>query len=135
MERGAAAADGAKPTAQQVLAQQEEPVQSALIDDLLAAIDKPFAFIDIGANQGLFSLVAARNPNCQKIVALEPVPTTYAKLQANLALNGLDDRADAISGSADEPEVDLSATNYDETDILFLLLFAVIFWASLYLPF
>ena len=29
----------------------------------------------------------------------------------------------AISGSADEPEVDLSATNYDETDILFLLLF------------
>tara|TARA_B100001179_G_scaffold215684_1_gene186081 strand:- start:221 stop:1030 length:810 start_codon:yes stop_codon:yes gene_type:complete len=69
------------------------------LPDLLAAIDKPFAFIDIGANQGLFSLVAARNPNCQKIVALEPVPTTYAKLQANLALNGLDDRADAINAA------------------------------------
>ena len=71
---------------------------------VLAAIDEPFAFLDIGANQGLFSLVAARNPNCRKIVAMEPVPATYAKLQANLALNGLEERADAINAAvADHP--------------------------------
>ncbi len=67
------------------------------LPDVLAAIDEPFAFIDIGANQGLFSLVAARNPQCRKIVALEPVPATFAKLQANLALNKLEDRAEALN--------------------------------------
>jgi len=57
--------------------------------DLLAAIDRPFCFLDIGANQGLFSLIAANNPHCQRIVALEPVPATCRKLTANLALAGL----------------------------------------------
>jgi FkbM family methyltransferase len=57
--------------------------------DLLAAIDRPFLFLDIGANQGLFSLIAARNPFCQAVVALEPVPDTYARLARNFAENGI----------------------------------------------
>jgi len=96
------------------------------LSGVLAAIDTPFAFIDIGANQGLFSLVAARNPNCHKIVALEPVPSTFAKLQANLKLNDLEDRADAINaaladhaGSAEialKPEHSGAASLRDDTD-------------------
>ncbi len=69
------------------------------LPNVLAAIDRPFAFIDIGANQGLFSLVAARNPHCRRIVALEPVPATFAKLQANLKVNGLEDRAEPINAA------------------------------------
>jgi FkbM family methyltransferase len=64
--------------------------------DILASIDRPFCFLDVGANQGLFSLIAARNPHCQRIVALEPVPATHALLAANLALAGLDGRAEAL---------------------------------------
>jgi FkbM family methyltransferase len=65
--------------------------------DLLGALDQPFAFLDIGANQGLFSLIAARNPACKAIVALEPVPDTHARLTRNLALNGALDRAQALN--------------------------------------
>jgi FkbM family methyltransferase len=71
--------------------------------DLIAGIDQPFCFVDIGANQGLFSLVAARNPACAKIVALEPVPETHARLAANLALAELGPRAEALNvGLSDE---------------------------------
>lgn len=65
--------------------------------DLVGAIDHPFLFLDIGANQGLFSLIAARNPSCAEIVALEPVPDTHARLAHNFALNGLTDRARALN--------------------------------------
>lgn len=67
--------------------------------DILAGIDRPFCFLDIGANQGLFSLIAAQNPRCRQIVALEPVPATYRKLAANLALAGLEERAVAIEAA------------------------------------
>lgn len=65
--------------------------------DLIAGIDRPFCFLDVGANQGLFSLIAARNPHCQRIVAVEPVPATHALLAANLALAGLEGRAEALN--------------------------------------
>ena len=65
----------------------------------LAAIDQPFAFLDIGANQGLYSLVASCNPQCRKVVSLEPVPATYAKLQRNVAVNTFEDRATLINAA------------------------------------
>lgn len=65
--------------------------------DLIKSIDRPFAFLDIGANQGLFSLIAGKNPMCRKIVSLEPVPDTYARLSANIELNRLGERATALN--------------------------------------
>ena len=56
--------------------------------DLLLGQREDFVFVDIGANQGLYSLIAAQNPACRKIIAFEPVPTTHARLAANVALNG-----------------------------------------------
>jgi FkbM family methyltransferase len=64
--------------------------------DLVGAIDHPFLFLYIGANQGLFSLIVARNPLCEAIVALEPVPDTHARLVGNFAVNGLGARAQAL---------------------------------------
>lgn len=56
--------------------------------DLLLEQREDFVFVDIGANQGLYSLIAAQNPRCRQIIAFEPVPTTHARLAANVALNG-----------------------------------------------
>lgn len=65
--------------------------------DLLDSIDCPFLFLDIGANQGLFSLIAAQNPACETIVALDPVPATHRRLQRNFAINDLGKRAFALN--------------------------------------
>ncbi|MCL9998558.1 MAG: FkbM family methyltransferase [Erythrobacter sp.] len=56
--------------------------------DLLLGQSQDFVFVDIGANQGLYSLIAAQNPRCRQVIAFEPVPTTHARLAANVALNG-----------------------------------------------
>jgi FkbM family methyltransferase len=60
------------------------------LSDYLAAQDQPFVFIDIGANQGLYSLLAARNRHCATAIAFEPVSATFALLGDNIALNGFD---------------------------------------------
>lgn len=59
------------------------------LSDYLAAQDRAFVFVDIGANQGLYSLLAARNPQCAQAIAFEPVAATFALLRDNIALNGL----------------------------------------------
>lgn len=56
--------------------------------DLLLGWPEDFVFVDIGANQGLYSLIAAQSPRCRQIIAFEPVPATHARLAANVALNG-----------------------------------------------
>lgn len=81
--------------------------------DLLRSIDEPFCFLDIGANQGLFSLIAGQNPACETILALEPVGQTHGRLVANIAANGLEERAKALnfglSNQAGEFPITLSA--------------------------
>lgn len=59
-----------------------------VLSDYLAAQDAAFVFVDIGANQGLYSLLAARNPHCTSAIAFEPVAATFALLRDNIALNG-----------------------------------------------
>ncbi len=59
------------------------------LSDYLAARNRAFIFVDIGANQGLYSLLAARNVHCERAIAFEPVAATFALLRDNIALNGL----------------------------------------------
>lgn len=70
--------------------------------DFLAAREAPFTFIDIGANQGIYALIAARNPNARTIHAIEPVPETFARLEANLALNGAEATAHNLAIAASD---------------------------------
>lgn len=56
----------------------------------------PFVFLDIGANQGLFSLIAAHNPLCRKAWAFEPVKSTYEILMKNISLNKLSKKIQGI---------------------------------------
>lgn len=49
---------------------------------------KTGTFIDIGANQGLYSLLAGRNRDIRKIYAFEPQPNVFARLRKNIDKNG-----------------------------------------------
>lgn len=66
------------------------------LSSLLARHDRPFVFVDIGANQGLYSLLAARNPHCTQALAFEPVARTHDLLEQNIAANHLGSRITAI---------------------------------------
>ena len=46
---------------------------------------KDFFFLDIGANIGIFSLIAQNNKYCKKIIAIEPSKLIYNKLKKNLS--------------------------------------------------
>ncbi|MER8423284.1 FkbM family methyltransferase [Mesorhizobium sp. M1403] len=59
----------------------------SFISDKLHAIDGPFVFLDIGANAGLYSLLAAARPECDQVIAIEPVPSTFSVLVQNIAIN------------------------------------------------
>ena len=54
--------------------------------------ERATTFVDVGANYGLYSIMAALwNPNL-KAMAFEPVPQIFDGLRRNVALNGLEDR-------------------------------------------
>jgi FkbM family methyltransferase len=69
----------------------------SVLRDLIRRQDRPFLFLDIGANQGVYSLIAGRNPCCRLALAFEPVPATFALLEANIAANRLGSRVRAIN--------------------------------------
>ncbi len=58
------------------------------VSDAIAGQGQPFVFLDIGANLGLFSLLAARNPNCRRVIAIEPLPPVFERLEANVKHSG-----------------------------------------------
>jgi FkbM family methyltransferase len=60
-----------------------EPLLSQWVRQRLAPDD---VFVDVGANMGYFTVLAAQTAG--GVVALEPEPTTFEKLLTNVALNG-----------------------------------------------
>lgn len=55
--------------------------------DYLRNIQHPFTFLDIGANQGLYSLISIQNTNCMCAHAFEPVEQTFCWLRDNRSLS------------------------------------------------
>ena len=64
----------------------------SFLENVLRKNQNPFVFLDIGANQGVFTLIAAQNSDCLTAVALEPVKSTADLLCANAQRNGLSHR-------------------------------------------
>jgi FkbM family methyltransferase len=58
----------------------------------LKLIPTKFSFIDIGANQGLYSIIAAKNPCCKKVLAFEPIQSVYKLLKKNIGINNVEDK-------------------------------------------
>ncbi|WP_148255530.1 FkbM family methyltransferase [Aidingimonas lacisalsi] len=54
---------------------------------LLRSIDSPFVFVDIGSNQGLYSILSARNDACFRVYSFEPVKKTFYLLKKNIDIN------------------------------------------------
>jgi FkbM family methyltransferase len=66
-------------------------------------------FVDVGANTGVFSLLACvANPNV-RVVAFEPVPVVYGRLVEHIRMNGLESRIEArpeaVSNRAGETKI------------------------------
>lgn len=60
---------------------------SSLLSEYIDEQSEHFIFIDIGANQGLFSLLAARQKHCDLVLAFEPVQKTFSLLCENIRVN------------------------------------------------
>ncbi|MBU2581694.1 MAG: FkbM family methyltransferase [Alphaproteobacteria bacterium] len=59
-----------------------------------------FRFVDVGANVGTYSLLAARaGGNNAKVLAIEPNPGLTKRLRENAALNGLDIIVEQVAAS------------------------------------
>jgi FkbM family methyltransferase len=62
-----------------------EPLLTRWVEDRLQPGD---TFVDVGANIGYFTLLAARTVGASgTVISFEPAPPTFAKLSGNLALN------------------------------------------------
>lgn len=70
-----------------------------LLVDYLRHQYRPFAFVDIGANQGLYSILAGQNINCLQAVAFEPVAHTFSLLKSNIAINKVADRVHPVQAA------------------------------------
>jgi FkbM family methyltransferase len=77
----------------------ETPTAPALIKEIFAdnykILEKGLVFrdgdviLDIGANEGIFSIMMARLFPHTRVVALEPVPRTFYQMIRNIGLNGM----------------------------------------------
>jgi FkbM family methyltransferase len=65
-----------------------EPAVHRVFRELVSASS---GFLDIGANLGLYSLLARAYRPGIRVFAFEPLPAAYSFLQQNLALNGMAD--------------------------------------------
>jgi FkbM family methyltransferase len=96
-----------------------EPYETSLLLSLLRQGD---VFVDVGANIGYFSLLAASLVGEQGAVfAFEPDPDNYRLLLANAELNGMEHRITAVeaalSDAAGEGQLYLSADNLGDHQV------------------
>lgn len=94
------------------------PLERAVLARLAqeaAAQKRPFTFIDMGANVGLFSLIAARLAGGHaRVLAIEPQPDIRERLAFNIALNpGFDVRPLGIALADRDGDVDLFIDSAD----------------------
>jgi FkbM family methyltransferase len=92
-----------------------EPAELAALEQAVAKVkDRPFVFIDIGANVGLFSLFVAAKATNARILAIEPEPGNMARLAFNVASNGaLPIRPLALALGEDESDVAIALNAHD----------------------
>ncbi len=83
--------------------------------DHISQISDPFVFLDIGANQGLYTLCAAQNPQSVMCHAFEPNAQTYDLLTKNVTINAQRPKCAlhnvAISDTAGSAELTMAANH------------------------
>jgi FkbM family methyltransferase len=90
--------------------------------DRISKINTEFIYMDIGANAGLYTICAARNPKNLMSYAFEPVPDSFNFLEKNISLNGLASKCSlvkkAISTSCSLEEVSFNANHSGAASLL-----------------
>lgn len=71
-------------------AETKKLTERPVIEDLLEELRPDDTFYDIGANIGLFSLLAARKLPEGTVLAIEPLPQNIERIRTNLDLNDID---------------------------------------------
>jgi len=83
-----------------------EEDEFAIVRDRVSDYDN---FIDIGANIGLYSLIAARAlPAGRPVVAFEPDPQTVSRLETHLKFNQVSDRVTVVRAAVGEEAGELT---------------------------
>ena len=77
------------------------------------------SLVDVGANIGSICIPAIKRGFAKNAIAIEPEPTNFAMLQANLAMNNINDRVKSFQmalGSSDDQALflDLSDENFGD---------------------
>jgi FkbM family methyltransferase len=67
-----------------------EPETHSFFQFVLARLDRPVTFVDVGANLGEFVVPMAAHPNVERVIAYEPDPRTAEMCRANLGINDLE---------------------------------------------
>ena len=60
--------------------------------NFLSEISDQFIFIDIGSNQGLYTICAAKNQFCSEVYSFEPINSTFSLLTKNVFINKVNDK-------------------------------------------
>jgi FkbM family methyltransferase len=76
--------------------------EGGFADLLRRHIDPARDVIDVGANIGFYTVLAARLLPTRRVLAIEPTAGAFGRLEANLALNGVADRVIAFKGAASD---------------------------------
>jgi FkbM family methyltransferase len=89
-----------------------------LLGDLSGRPKGKGTLIDIGANNGVISIGMLVTGHLDRAIAIEPEPVNFARLQENVALNGLDASIlrlnSAVSNAKSELIFELSEANYGD---------------------
>lgn len=70
-------------------------------------------FLDIGANQGLFSIIASKNKNIKKITAFEPNPIMCDVIYQNVKINSVREDKFTLIPAAISNETKYAKLSYD----------------------
>ncbi|WP_019677512.1 FkbM family methyltransferase [Arsukibacterium perlucidum] len=70
-----------------------------VLSDYLNYEQSAFIFVDIGANQGLYSILAGKNKYCKSAYAFEPVASTFSLLEKNILANQVSDNVIPIQAA------------------------------------
>ena len=77
---------------------------------ILHALKKDDIFSDIGANIGVYTILAAKNVGA-KVISIEPVPSTFNHLCNNIFLNKISHRVTALQIGVGSENIVLGFTN------------------------
>lgn len=76
--------------------ERSQNVSESWTADWVRSLPPDSVLWDVGANIGIFALLAAENPNVAKVVATEPAYSNYASMVRNAILNRMTDKVIAL---------------------------------------